>query len=123
MFVNYEKDPDISITTQYHDRFVSDRKIICISKSKRTLESPEIKRLAQAAQGRQGMRCFLYLRKNKNDKDNSTEFYFLGEMHPTGQLEQIVMADGKTSAVEITYELEEPVRADLYDYFLSSFEE
>ena len=123
VFVNYEKDPDISITTQYHDRFVSDRKIICISKSKRTLESPEIKRLAQAAQGRQGMRCFLYLRKNKNDKDNSTEFYFLGEMHPTGQLEQIVMADGKTSAVEITYELEEPVRADLYDYFLSSFEE
>ena len=122
VFVNYEKDPDISITTQYHDRFVSDRKIICISKSKRTLESPEIKRLAQAAQGRQGMRCFLYLRKNKNDKDNSTEFYFLGEMHPTGQLEQIVMADGKTSAVEITYELEEPVRADLYDYFLSSFE-
>ena len=47
----------------------------------------------------------------------------MGEMHPTGQLEQIVMADGKTSAVEITYELEEPVRADLYDYFLSSFEE
>ena len=123
VFVNYEKDPDISITTQYHDRFISEKKIICISKSKRTLESPEIKRLAQVAQGQQTMRCFLYLRKNKNDKDNSTEFYFLGEMHPTGQFEQIVMADGKTAAVEITYELENPVRADLYDYFLSSFEE
>ena len=121
VFVNYEKDPDISITTQYHDRFVSDRSIICISKSKRTLESPEIRRLAQADEV--GMRCFLYLRKNKNDKDNSTEFYFLGEMHPTGTFEQIVMADGKTNAVEILYELEEPVRPDLYDYFLSSFNE
>lgn len=121
VFVNYEKDPDISITTQYHDRFVSDRSIICISKSKRTLESPEIRRLAQADEV--GMRCFLYLRKNKNDKDNSMEFYFLGEMHPTGTFEQIVMADGKTNAVEIPYELEEPVRPDLYDYFLSSFNE
>ena len=55
--------------------------------------------------------------------DNSTEFYFLGEMHPTGTFEQIVMADGKTNAVEILYELEEPVRPDLYDYFLSSFNE
>ena len=27
-----------------------------------------------------------------------------------------------TSAVEITYDLETPVRADLYDYFLSSFD-
>ncbi len=120
VFVNYEKDPDISITTQYHDRFVSDKVIICISKSKRTLESPEIKRLAQAKE--LGVRCFLYLRKNKNDKDNSTEFYFLGEMHPTGEFEQIVMADGKTNAVEIHYELEDSVRPDLYDYFLSSFD-
>ena len=31
------------------------------------------------------------------------------------------MADNKTSAVEIEYELENPVRADLYDYFLSNF--
>ncbi len=121
VFVNYEKDPSISITTQYHDRFVSDRSIICISKSKRTLESPEIERLARADE--LGMRCFLYLRKNKNDKDNGTEFYFLGEMHPTGDFEQIVMADGKTNAVEILYDLEEPVRPDLYDYFLSSFDE
>ena len=66
--------------------------------------------------------CFLFLRKNKKDKDDGTEFYFLGEMHPTGHFEQIVMEDGSTSAVEITYDLETPVRADLYDYFLSSFD-
>lgn len=32
------------------------------------------------------------------------------------------MEDGSTSAVEITYDLGTPVRADLYDYFLSSFD-
>lgn len=121
VFVNYEKDPDISITTQYQDRFVSSRRIITISKSKRTLESPEVVKLRHAREN--GMRCYLFLRKNKNDKDNGTEFYFLGEMHPTGRFEQIVMADGKTSAVEIEYDLETPVRADLYDYFLSDFDE
>lgn len=120
VFINYEKDPDISVTTQYEDRFVSDREIICISKSNRTLQSPEIGNLAHARE--LGMRCFLFLRKNKKDKDDGTEFYFLGEMHPTGHFEQIVMEDVSTSAVEITYDLETPVRADLYDYFLSSFD-
>ena len=120
VFINYEKDPDISITTRYEDRFVSDRKIIGISKSKRTLSSPEIGKLADA--DRNGMRCFLFLRKNKKDKDDGIEFYFLGEIHPTGEFKQVTMEDGSTSAVEITYDLETPVRADLYDYFLSNFD-
>lgn len=120
VFVNYEKDPDISITTQYQDRFISDNQIVCISKSKRTLSSPEIVNLAKSESN--GMRCFLFLRKNKKDKDNGTEFYFLGEMHPTGKFDQIKMADGITNAVEIHYRLEDKVRGDLYDYFLSGIE-
>lgn len=120
VFIDYEKDPSISITTQYEDRFVTDRKIIAISKSNRTIESPEIKRLGNEKQN--GMRCYLFIRKNKNDKDNGKEFYFLGRMHPTGEFKEIVMEDGKTSAVEITYALEQPVRTDLYDYLLSSLD-
>lgn len=121
VFIDYEKDPSISITTQYEDRFVSDRRLIAISKSNRSLRSNEITRLAEADSN--GMKCYLFMRKNKNDKDNGKEFYFLGEMHPTGEFTQIVMEDGKTSAVEIVYNLEEPVRPDLYDYFLSDFED
>lgn len=121
VFIDYEKDPSISITTQYEDRFVSDRRLIAISKSNRSLRSNEITRLAEADSN--GMKCYLFMRKNKNDKDNGKEFYFLGEMRPTGEFTQIVMEDGKTSAVEIVYNLEEPVRPDLYDYFLSDFED
>lgn len=119
VFINYEKDPSISVTTQYEDRFISDRKIVAISKSKRNLNSPEIRMLKDADSN--GMRCFLFLRKNKEDRDANKEYYFLGEMHPTGMFKQILMVDNKTSAVEIEYELENPVRADLYDYFLSNF--
>ena len=43
-------------------------------------------------------------------------------MHPTGKFDQIKMADGTTNAVEIHYRLEDNVRGDLYDYFLSGIE-
>lgn len=121
VFIDYEKDPSISITTQYEDRFVSDHRIVAISKSKRSLRSNEIVRLGNASEN--GMKCYLFVRKNKEDKNDRKEFYFLGQIHPTGEFEQIVMKDGKTSAVEITYDLEQPVRADLYDYLLSSFDD
>ena len=121
VFINYEKDPDISITTKYEDRFVSDRRIIAISKSNRSLRSREIVRLAEAEEN--GVKCYLFVRKNTHDKDDGTEFYFLGRMRPTGWFEQIVMEGTSTSAVEIEYELDQPVRADLYDYFRSSFDE
>ena len=120
VFVNYDKDPSISVTTQYEDRFVSENILIAISKSRRTLQSPEIQALQRAREN--GMRCFLFLRKNKNDKDASTEFYFLGEMYPTGQFRQFTMKGSDASAVEITYRLDVPVRADLYEYFLSDLD-
>ena len=121
VFINYEKDPStISITTMYEDRFVNDRELIAISKSKRTLRSPEIVNLAHAAEN--GMRCFLFVRKNKKDKDDGTEFYFLGEIYPTGEFKQFTMAGTTASAVEISYRLENPVRADLYEYFLSDLD-
>ncbi len=117
VFINYEKDPSISVTTMYEDRFVSDRELIALSKSNRTLTSPEIINLGKSFEN--GMRCFLFVRKNKEDKDDGTEFYFLGEIYPTGEFRQIVMQGTTVNAVEIVYQLETPVRADLYDYFLS----
>ena len=121
VFINYEKDASaISATTMYEDRFISDHELVAISKSKRTLQSPEIVNLAHASEN--GMRCFLFVRKNKEDKDDGTEFYFLGEMHPTGKFEQFVMKGTTAKAVEITYLLEDPVRADLYEYFLSDLD-
>ena len=119
VFINYDKDPDISESIKYEDRFVSESKLIAISKQPRDLNSPEIQRL-RAWPGN-GMKTYLFVRKNKDDKDGGKEFYFLGEMHPTQEYEQIKIA-GK-NAVEITYELDQPVEHGLYSYLVSSFED
>ncbi len=114
VFINYNKDPHISETIKYEDRFVSDRELIAISKQPRTLESPEIKRLASYSKN--NMKAYLFVRKDKTDGNESKKFYFLGEIIPTGLFRQITMPGTPKPAVEITYRLDVPVRADLYDY-------
>lgn len=118
VFINYEKDPSISDSIKYEDRFVSESRLVAISKQPRTLDSPEIQRL-KAWPGN-GMKTYLFVRKNKDDKDGGKEFYFLGEMHPTQEYAPITIA-GK-SAVEIGYELDSPVERGLYDYLTSNIE-
>ena len=71
---------------------------------------------------RLGVRMFLFVRKNKDDKE-SKEFYYLylGRIrHETGGvLKQFVMPNTDVSAVEIEYKLETPVEKNLYDYLTS----
>ena len=61
------------------------------------------------------------MRKNKDDKGGK-EFYFLGEMHPTGKFEAIKIKSGD-NAVEIEYELNTPVHQDIYEFMLSDLSE
>jgi hypothetical protein len=46
----------------------------------------------------------------------SKEFYFLGEIYPSGKPEPIIMKNTDKKAVEITYNLETTVREDIYAY-------
>lgn len=119
VFINYDKAPDISDTIKYEDRFVSDGELIAISKKRRTLESRDIQRLS-ACPGN-GMKIYLFIRKNTDDKGGK-EFYFLGQMYPTGHFEE-TQTVAKENAVEIGYRLETPVRRDIYEYITSVFVE
>ena len=58
------------------------------------------------------------MRKNKAD-EGSKEFYFFGEMHPTGVFKEVMMPNTNKRAVEIMYRLEEPVRPDLYEFMMA----
>ena len=118
VFITYAKDPQISATINYEDRFVSDHSLIALSKQPRTMDSPDITRLQDIQTN--GMRVFLFVRKNKDDKDGGKEYYFLGTMRPT-QRYQPVEVGGKP-AVEIEYELDNPVRPDIFDYLTSTIE-
>lgn len=113
VFINYKKDENISESIRYEDRFESPSLLKAISKSKRTLESEDVQKMLHAKE--QGIEMFLFVRRNKDDKQ-SKEFYYLGKIFATGNVEKIKV--GKEDAVEIEYELETPVRQDIYDYIV-----
>jgi superfamily II DNA or RNA helicase/HKD family nuclease len=116
VFINYEKGDDIADSIRYQDRFVTPSRLIAISKQPRNMNSPEIERLKNVESN--GMRTHLFVRKNKSDAE-SKEFYYLGEMMPTGRFTPIIMAGTDKPAVEIEYDLLTPVADELYDYITS----
>ena len=68
-----------------------------------------------------GVSMYLFVRKNKDDKE-SKEFYYLGRIcHPdSGLLREFTMPGTDATAVEIEYRLNTPVERNLYDYLTSA---
>ncbi len=119
VFINYDKDENISDTTKYEDHFVPgcrDR-LIAISKSGRSLQSEDVQNFLTAKE--KGIRVELFVRKNKDDKI-SKEFYYLGHMTASGNVKEFIMANTKKTAVEIEWILDVPVREDIYAYIVNS---
>ncbi len=119
VFINYDKDENISDTTKYEDHFVKgyrDR-LIAISKSGRNLQSGDVQNFLKAKE--RGIQVELFVRKNKDDKI-SKEFYYLGHMRASGKAKEFTMANTKKKAVEIEWVLDVPVREDIYEYIVNS---
>lgn len=111
VFINYEKEDSISDTIKYEDRFLNPSLLKAISKQPRTINSSDVVTALNAKELNVNM--YLFVRKNKDDKE-SKEFYYLGRIFATGKYEKVKV--GGKDAVEIEYELEHPVRSDIYDY-------
>ena len=116
VFINYDKSEDIQDTVKYEDHFVSTDRLIAISKSKRSLESDDVQNFIYAKE--RGIDVQLFVRKNKDDKI-SKEFYYLGRMTATGRTKEFIMPNTTSSAVEIEWLLETPVRNDIYEYIVN----
>lgn len=83
-----------------------------LSKNKRNLESEDVCNFLNA--DKRNIQVHLFVRKNKED-EGSKEFYYLGHMKTDpSKAEEINVANRK--AVEIYWELDQPVREDLYQY-------
>lgn len=117
VFINYVKDDDVVSSQNYEDTFITPSSLIAISKSKRTLESEDVKMALNAAES--GVEMDLFVRKNKDDKE-AKEFYYLGKIHATGEAEEFIMEDAQCNAVKIWYTLETPVEQHLYEYITAS---
>lgn len=116
IFINYDKQNDISDTTKYEDHFVGDNHLIAISKSGRTIASEDVQNFLHAKE--RGIDVQLFVRKNKDDKI-SKEFYYLGRVNATGQVKEFVMPNTDKTAVEIEWVLDTPVREDIYEYIVN----
>lgn len=116
VFINYDKQNDISDTTKYEDHFTSHNRLIAISKSGRSIESEDVQNFLNAKE--RGIDVQLFVRKNKDDKI-SKEFYYLGRMYATGEVKEFIMPNTDKSAVEIEWALDTPVREDIYEYIIN----
>lgn len=117
VFINYEKEEDITATTKYEDHFVSNKALIAISKSGRKIDSEDVQNFLKAKE--RGINVELFVRKNKDDKI-SKEFYYLGRMNATGRAEEFIMDGTDKSAVRIEWALDEAVREDIYEYIVTA---
>ena len=119
VFVNYEKEPDMSESTKYHDRFGSmtnpddSNHFVAISKSRQTTQSSQIKKIASFMES--GTTIRLFVRKNKNDK-TSKEFYYLGEVVLTGNMQDGFIPGTEVPIVEIEYKFVKPIDHRIYEY-------
>ena len=116
VFINYDKQDDISDTTKYEDHFTSYDRLIAISKSGRSIESEDVQNFLNAKE--RGIDVQLFVRKNKDDKI-SKEFYYLGRMTSTGLVKEFIMPNTDKTAIEIEWALDTPVREDIYEYIVN----
>ncbi len=113
VFINYDKEDDISDTIKYKDHFFDPQTLIAMSKSKLTLESKGMEIFTKAKERQTSIHIFV--RKNKDDK-TSKEFYYLG-LGNIKDIKQETMANN-IPVCEILYHLDQPVREDIYDYII-----
>ena len=111
IFINYDIDEN-SFNKDYTHGFLSTDLFTSMSKPKRTLDSKEISYFYK-----EDTKIYLFVRKNKNDKDSANEFYFLGEMKTINEPRQVHRKLSSDTVVAFDFKLLDKVKDDLYEYF------
>ena len=114
IFTTYEKSENISATTKYEDKFLNPGHLIYMSKSKRSLKSPDV--IAMFDQKNNGLRIPFFVKEN----DYESDFYYLGELTSIAEkFENTFINDEqgkKISIVKMEFLLDKPVESKLYKY-------
>ena len=115
IFLNYHKEEGISETTQYEDGFLDPKTLIYMSKSKRSLNSPDVLKFIQAKE--RNIRLPLFIKKENAEGD---DFYYTGEVTPIiDGFEETTMGKEKSvSVVKMKFELDRPVEESIYQYLI-----
>ena len=113
IFVNYHKEEDISDTTKYEDGFIDTSTIAYMSKSGRTLSSPDVVKFKEAE--KLGIRLSLFVKKENAEGD---DFYYIGDVSPIkNDFTQTTMGEEDlVSVVKMIFYMESPIERSMYNY-------
>ena len=116
IFVTYnKKEEEISASTNYDDRFVNEQTFSWMTRSRVSLEKPEIQKIIHSQEN--GEHIFLFVKKSD---DEGSDFYYMGEVTP-GEYRQTTIRDDHGVDLPIMnfqLKLTHPVREDIYEYFV-----
>lgn len=115
IFVTYHKHDEIEASTKYQESFVNSEVLMWSTRSRRTLESEEVKTILQA--DRLGIDLHVFVKKDDAD---GTEFYYLGKAHPDQksavQASMLGNDNKPMPVVHMNLLLEHSVESKLYRY-------
>ena len=110
IFVTYNKRDDISDSTKYVEDFESESRFNWMTKSNRTLESPEVVDILNAKES--GMKLLLFVKKSDSE---GTDFYYVGQTIPLKEKAKQTLIDGK-QVVGIPMDLTVPLSQEIFNY-------
>ena len=118
IFVTYEKKEDISDSTKYEDQFIDPFTFSWMTKSRRNLNSPEVKTIYD--QGNNNIHIPLFVKKSDNE---GQDYYFIGNLTAIkNSFKEVKMKsdNGDVTVVKIDFKIDKEVDQYLYKYMTAS---
>lgn len=115
IFVTYHKSNEISESTNYNDQFINNASFSWMTKSRRTLNSKEVKLLQEHKKN--DLQISLFIKREDAENDG---FYYLGEMEPLSFDQTTIGIETPQDIVNVTFKLKNPVREDIYHFLTES---
>ncbi|MGX7025728.1 DUF3427 domain-containing protein [Vagococcus hydrophili] len=124
IFVTLDKGKDFKASLMaYEDEFLDERTFRWFTKAPRTLNSKEVKDIRDL----DDLHIHLFIKRKYTNKDNETDFYYMGEMKPIKESitqKQKATSDGKMkNVVEIDFKLGTAVESNMYEFLTKVVEE
>ncbi|WP_046175964.1 DUF3427 domain-containing protein [Domibacillus indicus] len=115
IFITYHKNDQVESSVNYEDELINPELLKWFTRSKRTLQSEEVRKIIEAEAN--GIDIHIFMKK---DNDEGTDFYYLGKALPDQEtVEQASMQDKNQKEIPVVHMnmiMEQPIEHSLYHY-------
>ena len=119
IFITYHKSEDVEASTDYGDEFISRNTLRWFTRSKRTLQSAEVKEILNHINTNTDIHIFV-----KKDDDEGTNFYYLGQVDlKEGSEKEEWMKDkngNDVPVVTMNLQFRNEIPKNVFDYFVKA---